>query len=241
MASNRDVLRQIPLPIQLRPGSVFSSYCAGANHEALSVLQNLTGTGPNPVIFLTGISGTGKTHLLQAACGAAREQTQQACYLPLRELHHYGPELLQGTEHMNLVCLDDVGHILHQPDWSRALFNLYREMEEKGGKLLLADAQVPVALTIALPDLASRILAGAILRLQPLDELAQTEALQLHARLRGLILPDDVLNYILRRLPRDMHTLCGFLDDMDIASLSSQRKLTVPFVKQVLLEAGTTA
>ena len=110
-------------------------------------------------------------------------------------------------------------------------------MEERGGKLLLADAQAPVALTIALPDLASRILAGTILRLQPLDDLAQTEALQLHARLRGLILPDDVLNYILRRLPRDMHTLCGFLDDMDIASLSSQRKLTVSFVKQVLLEA----
>lgn len=238
MAGNSDVSRQIPLPIQLRPGSVFSSYCIGANHEALNVLQNLSGTGPNPVIFLSGISGTGKTHLLQAACVAASEQARQACYLPLRELHHYGSELLQGTEHMSLVCLDDVGHILHQPHWSRAVFNLFRDMEEQGGKLLLADAQAPAALMIALPDLASRILAGTILRLQPLDDLAQMEALQLHARLRGLILPEDVLSYILRRLPRDMHTLCGFLDDMDIASLSSQRKLTVPFVKQVLLEAA---
>ncbi|MGD9843203.1 MAG: DnaA regulatory inactivator Hda [Steroidobacteraceae bacterium] len=234
MTSRRDVSQQIPLPIQLRASSVFTSYCMGANHEALSALQNLRSTGPSPVVFLYGVSGTGKTHLLQAACVRASETQQQASYLPLRELHQYGPELLQGAEHTHLVCLDDVSEVLYQPDWSRALFNLHRDLEEQGGKLLLADAQAPAALTIALPDLASRIMAGTILRLQPLDDTAQIEALQLHANQRGLILPSDVVSYLLRRLPRDMHSLCGFLDELDLASLTAQRKLTVPFVKEVL-------
>jgi DnaA family protein len=186
------------------------------------------------VVFLYGASGVGKTHLLQALCVRASEQQQAASYLPLRELHGYGPELLQGTEQMALVCLDDVSAVLQQPLWNRALFNLHRDLEERGGKLLLADEQAPAALPIILPDLASRILAGTVLRLQPLDDAAQIEALQLHALQRGLILPDDVVSYLLRRLPRDMHTLCGFLDELDLASLTAQRKLTVPFVRQVL-------
>lgn len=234
MSSTRNAPQQIPLPIQLRASSVFASYCMGANHEVLSALQSLHNTGPSPVVFLYGASGVGKTHLLQAACVRASEQQQQASYLPLRELQRYGPELLQGAERMDLVCLDDVSEVVQQPLWNRALFNLHLDLEERGGKLLLADEQTPAALPIALPDLASRILAGTVLRVQPLDDAAQIEALQLHAGQRGLILPEDVVSYLLRRLPRDMHTLCGFLDELDLASLTAQRKLTVPFVKQVL-------
>jgi DnaA family protein len=238
MPNSRDVLQQIPLPIQLRASSVFASYCAGTNQEALNTLQNLFLTDPSPVVFLYGASGTGKTHLLQATCVRASETQQQVSYLPLRELHHYGPELLQGAERMDLVCLDDVDEVLHQPGWARALFNLHRDLEEFGGKLLIAAEGTPAALTIALPDLASRLLAGTLLRLQPLDDRAQIEAMQLHASQRGLILPDDVVTYLLRRLSRDMHTLCGFLDELDLASLTAQRRLTVPFVKQVLARQG---
>jgi len=158
----------------------------------------------------------------------------------LRELHRYGPELLQGSERMDLVCLDDVGVVLHMKEWCLALFNLYRQLEERGAKLLLADECSPTTLKIDLPDLASRILAGSLLRLHSLDDAGQTEALHMHANLRGLILPEEVLGYVLRRLPRDMHTLCSFIDQLDLASLASQRKLTIPFVKEVLLQTGYT-
>ncbi len=232
-----DTPQQMPLPMRLRASSVLSSYCADANHEAVALLSNLSRTGPSPVVFLYGPQGVGKTHLLQALCAHAGEQQRSALYLPLRELHRHGPELLQGTEHLQLVCLDDVGVILRDAAWNRALFNLHRDLEERGVKLLLADEQSPTALAIQLPDLASRILAGTLLRLQPLGDAAQIEALQLHAHQRGLTLPDDVVSYLLRRLPRDMHSLCGFLDELDVASLTAQRKLTVPFVKQVLAAA----
>ncbi len=234
--ADRTTPRQLPLPIRLRASSVFASYHAGPNTTVVSTLNDLPATGPSPVLFLYGAAGVGKTHLLQALCARAGEQQQSASYLPLRELHAYGPELLAGAEHLALVCLDDVALMLRELNWNRALFNLHRELEERGGKLILADEQPPAALEFALRDLSSRVMAGTVLRLQALSEADQIAALGLHAAQRGLELPDEVASFLLRRLPRDMSTLCGLLDELDIASLTAQRKLTVPFVRQVLAQ-----
>lgn len=233
-SKHRDAPRQMTLPIRLRASSVFNSYYAGPNAAVVATLSELSNTGPSPVLFLYGASGVGKTHLLQARCARASEQQQLASYLPLRELRDLGPDLLSGTDQMMLVCLDDVSLVASDVEWNRALFNLYRELEERGGKLVLADERSPAAIEFALRDLSSRVLAGTVLRIQSLSESDQVAVLRLHAEQRGLELPDEVAGFLLRRLPRDMHTLCGFLDELDIASLTAQRKLTVPFVKQVL-------
>ena len=238
MSEQPPLPQQIPLPIQLRTSSVFASYYTGENKEVCSVLQNLRSLASTPLVFIQGVSGVGKTHLLQAACVRTSSQGDHAGYFPLQQLQEYGPVILHGTEQMNLVCLDDVGSVLHQKEWCNALFNLYRHFEESGGKLVLADQLSPSTLTVSLPDLASRILGGTVMRLHPLQENSQFEALQLQARSRGLVLSEEVLTYMMRRLPRDMHTLCSFLDRLDLASLASQRKLTVPFVKSMLLQAG---
>lgn len=227
-------MRQLPLAVRLRAGSVFASYLPGANRVALTLLQDLMRSVATPAIFLYGVVGVGKTHLLQALCAQAGEQRRSASYVPLRELQSYGPDVLAGLENNSLLCIDDVGCVAQQPEWNRALFNAYRDLEEQGGKLILADEQPPAALPFALRDLSSRVLAGTVLRLQPLNEDERLAALRLHAVQRGLELPDDTAGYLLKRLPRDMATLCGFLDELDIESLAAQRKLTVPFVKAVL-------
>ena len=72
---------------------------------------------------------------------------------------------------------------------------------------------------------------------QPLDDEEQIEALKLHAIRRGLELPDETATFLLNRLPRDMHTLCTLLDELDEAALIAQRRLTVPFVSAVLKRA----
>lgn len=235
MADTQNTPRQLPLPIRLRASSVFASYHPGPNAAAVTTLSSLSGV-VSPVVFVYGAAGVGKTHLLQALCARAGEQQRAATYLPMRELAGYGPELLLGAEHMALVCLDDAAAVLKQPDWNRALFNLYRELDERGGKLVLADEQPPASIAFTLRDLSSRILAGAVLRVLPLEESDQIAALRLHAEQRGLELPDDVAGFLLRRLPRDMHSLCDFLDALDLASLTAQRRLTVPFVSQIMAQ-----
>jgi len=227
-------MQQLPLAMRLRASSVFASFLPGANQAAVTLLQDLTQIGPSPLVFLYGPHGVGKTHLLQALCARSGEQGRTATYLPGHELLAYGPEILLGLEHRWLLCIDDVGRIINQLEWNRALFNLHRELEERGGKLVVADVQPPASLVFALRDLSSRVLAGTVLRLQHLNENEQLKALRLHATQRGLELPEDAANFLLHRLPRDMTSLCTFLDELDEASLIAQRKLTVPFVREVL-------
>ena len=70
--------------------------------------------------------------------------------------------------------------------------------------------------------------------LKPLKEPDIMAALAYRARGRGLELPVETAQFLLRRFPRDLPTLFSLFDTLDLASLVEQRRLTIPFVKSVL-------
>jgi DnaA family protein len=224
---------QLTLSLQLRDSSVFASFHPGRNQPVIDALLALRAQAPPRVVWLHGVAGVGKTHLLQALCARASSRGERAAFLPLADVPDANSELLAGLGTMQWVCIDDIDRVLDGAAWQRQLFALHQELDEQGGRLVLASAQPPQAMDIALADLASRLRGGLVLRLQPLDDAEQIAALQLRAELRGLDLARDVAQYLLRRLPRDMATLCGFLDRLDRAALTAQRRLTIPFVKEV--------
>jgi DnaA family protein len=69
---------------------------------------------------------------------------------------------------------------------------------------------------------------------EPLDEAGRVQALKLRARHRGLELPDDTARFLLSRSRRDMTSLYRLLDKLDAEALIAQRRLTIPFVRDVL-------
>lgn len=224
----------MPLGIGLRDSSVFASYFAGRNEATVSALATLR-NGCAPVcVFIHGTAGVGKSHLLQSICAAAGVRESTSAYLPLQQLAALGPEVFAGCGELGYVCVDDVDQIAGNHDWERALFGLHQRLEERGGRLIVAAAVTPTLLPIGLKDLASRLAGGLVLTLQSLDDAEQIAALQLRAHLRGFELPDDTAQLLMRRLPRDMNSLCAFLDELDQASLIAQRRLTVPFVREIL-------
>lgn len=224
---------QLPLHIRLRDSSVFASFFAGRNRATVDALLAMRTQVPPTCVWLEGPHASGKTHLLQAACVRCGERGETSAYLPLRELSA-AAEVLAGFGQMDLVAIDDAELAAGKADWERALFALHQELEERGGHLLIAGAQPPAALGFELRDLASRMNGGLVLSLQSLDEQEQSDALQLRAQLRGFELPEETIQLLQRRLPRDMASLCAFLDELDQASLVAQRRLTVPFVRSVL-------
>lgn len=230
---------QLPLGIRLRDASVFASYFAGRNRSAVDALRSLDSIRTSAhqlttCIWLHGARCTGKTHLLQASCARAGSRGETAAYVPLREAAALGDGLLSGYGQFALVCLDDADAIAGGDGWERALFGLHQELDEHGGRLVVSGSAPPAAVGFRLRDLASRLNGGLVLTLQPLDEHEQLAALQLRAQLRGFELPEDTAQFLLRRLPRDMGSLCAFLDQLDEASLIAQRRLTVPFVRAVM-------
>ena len=230
-------MRQLPLGVQLGVSMRFETYHEGANGAVVAALTQLAGVAGHAPLWILGPTGVGKTHLLQAACAFAGQRGLTSAYLPLATPGDLAPGLLAGLEQLDFVALDDVDAIAGEPAWERALFTLYNELPEIGGRLACSAKVPPAGAAFALPDLASRMSASVVHRLQPLAERDQGLALRRRAAHRGLELPDDTLSYLTRRAPRDFGALCRLLDALDTEALAAQRRLTVPFVRQVLERA----
>ena len=110
-------------------------------------------------------------------------------WLPLALVKGEGPAILDGFEGLDLVALDDLDAIAGLDDWEAALFTLFNNLVERGGRLAFAAAGAPAATAIRLPDLASRLAASEVHRLEPLAEADQAEALQRRAGRRGIFRP----------------------------------------------------
>jgi DnaA family protein len=225
---------QLPLGLRLADRAVFDTFWPQGNEQLVEHLQDVARGATVGVTWLAGPPASGKSHLLQATC--ARVPAARRCgFFPLTGLIGLGPGALEGLPRLDLVCLDDVQLAAGNAEWERALFGLYRELEEGGGSLLAAAPEAPGLIRWELPDLASRFAAAAIHTLRPLDETAQREALMLRAKVRGFELPEEVARWLQRRYPRDMGTLYQLLDTLDSAALVAQRRLTLPFIRSVLL------
>jgi DnaA family protein len=227
-------VRQLPLGVQLGVSLRFETYAAGANEEAVEALRRVAAMRSNAPVWIYGPPGAGKSHLLQAACAEAGAAGRASAYLPLAHVRAEGPAIVEGFERQDLVALDDVDAVAGDAGWESALFTLYNGIGEHGGRLAMAGAGPPAAIPIRLPDLASRLAASEVHRLEPLAESEQPAALRRRAERRGLDLPDETLGFLTRRAPRDFATLCRMLDALDTESLAAQRRLTVPFVREWL-------
>lgn len=221
---------QLPLGVRLKDRADFENFHAGRNEALVKAVQRLAAPDASGILWLAGPSGSGKSHLLQATCA----RLPGGAYFPLSELELFGPEVLDGAELLPIACIDDLDQVAGNRDWEAALFRLYVEVDARHGRLLLAAERPPGQLRFALPDLASRCAAAFRGTLQPLNEAEQREALRRRAAVRGLELPEDCALYLQRHFPRDMGSLQGILDRLDQASLSAQRRLTLPFLREVL-------
>jgi len=226
-------MKQLPLRFRLHAYAVFDSFATGGNTEIVAALRD-SGTTP---LWLWGAHGSGKTHLLQATCAAA---AGSGAYFSLDPVLGLPPEALMGFERARVLCVDDVDKIAGVEAWERALFQLFNAAGELATKLVFAADRAPRQIEWRLEDWRSRAGACVVYQLQELDDTGRSEALRLRAAQRGLQLPPETADYLLKRMPRDLPSLCRILDELDEASLVAQRRLTIPFIRDALeRHAGT--
>jgi DnaA family protein len=231
-------VKQLALGVGLRANAVFANFCVGANVEILAALE---GGGHDP-LWLFGSRGSGKTHLLQAACAAT---PGPAVYFPLAQSGGSGatalpPEALRGLADCRVVCIDDVDAVASDRRWEEALFRLFNEAQESHARLIFAAGGPPRQIEWRLDDWRSRAAACVVYQVKELDEAGRAQALRLRAEQRGITLPPETLDYLMKRMPRDLHSLFDILDELDEASLAAQRRLTIPFIRDALeRHAGT--
>ncbi len=227
-------MSQLPLPVALPDQARLESFYPGPNLAVLDYLQRFIRHPEDPIAWLWGPGGSGKSHLCQALCRAGIDRGEPCAYFALGAQPLPPAQVVSGWGNAALLCFDDIDRIAGNEAWEAALFTLFNQSREVGGRWLVTSSLPPAAVAIALRDLRSRLGWGPVFELSAMEDADRLRALRLRASFRGLELPEETGRYLLTRFARDSHSLFRLLDQLDRASLSAQRRLTIPFVKSVV-------
>jgi DnaA family protein len=231
---------QLALSVQLPDDEIFDSYHSELNSSVVSQLSLFiekaaqSQSNQPSCLYLFGLTGVGKSHLLHACSAYASQLGITSVCLSCAELLQLSVEVLDGLEQIDVICIDDIQLFAGDRQWQQAIFDLYNRVLEQNNSLLISGDQSVGQLGLTLPDLNSRLSWGLTEQLKPLSDIEKVTAIQFRASKRGLMLSDDAANFLLNRLSREMENLIASLDILDKASIREQRKITIPFIKDVL-------
>lgn len=198
-------MKQLLLDIAPAPKPTLANFVIGRNGEAIHALtQAMDPAATFSCIYLWGDRGSGKTHIINA------------CTV---------------SNNASLYCVDDV-HLLDSSA-QIALFDRYNQLRASGGALIATGVAAPTQMGLR-EDLATRLAWGLVYQLHPLTDAEKMLALKQHASERGMHLPDEVVEYCLRYLRRDLPTLMSILDALDKWSLTYKRPVTLPMLRQLV-------
>ena len=224
---------QLPLGLRFPPDQRFDTYVP-ARPGDLDLLAAVAVGTRTDWLLLSGPPGSGKTHLLLAACAEAGARGRDARYLPLRGAAGRVAALLDGVERAPLLAVDDLDAVLGTRGDEVALFEFHNRARAEGCVVVYAAAANAAALPVQLPDLRSRLGQCTQLTLALPGEAMRRELLRRRAARRGLVLDEDVLEFLFRRVGRDLGTLTALLDRIDRESLAARRRVTIPFLRTLL-------
>ncbi|MBM4181509.1 MAG: DnaA regulatory inactivator Hda [Betaproteobacteria bacterium] len=209
-------MRQLILDIRPDAPADFDNYLPGPNVEACATVRaHATGLDGEPLLYLWGETGTGKSHLL-----AAWARSVGAVLAPPM------PE-----PPVSWLAVDDAHRL--DGDAQIRLFSLINAAREGSGRILVCGPTPPGQLGLR-PDLATRLAQGLVFRLSPLSEADKIAALRVRAEAHGLRLTDEVTHHLLTHCRRDLPHLLGMVDALDAYSLSRKRPVSLPLLKELL-------
>lgn len=234
MARNQPWVPQLPLALHFPPEQRLATYL-GAGVGMIERLQALAEDGLSEVLYVQGGKGSGKTHLLLGTCAAAETVGRRPQYMSLARVCGHARAAFEGLEHAaDLVALDDLDAIAGEHDDEVALFDLHNRLHDAGVGLLYAAASTPSMLQVGLPDLRSRLAQCTLVPLRGLDDDGRAAVLRQRAESRGLAFDDAALDWLLTRCSSEQSDLSVLFEQIDRASLAAQRRITVPFLRQLL-------
>ena len=237
-APAESAVRQLPLHLSPPAGRRFDNFeTVPENSELVVAVRRVAAEEARERVLIVGDVGTGKSHLLQAANQLASTGGNAVAFIPMRHWRSLHVDAIRGLGRSGLLCIDDVDAVAGDCAWEEALLALFEEAVSWRARMLLSARASPSSTPFALADVRSRLSAATLYRLRELDDEGRARALRRHARERGIEIPDDVVSYVLKRHRRDMPSLVALLDRFDRHSMARQRRLTVPFVRE-LIEAG---
>lgn len=218
-------MKQLVLDLGAEPVHSLDTFQVGENAEMAHLMHQFAQRASREhFAYLWADTGTGKTHLLQALAASPGSRYIAA---------HAPEDQFVFTPETSLYLLDDCDRLSPQRQIDAfALFNQIREH----GAYMVCTGPVPPALLQVREDLRTRMGWGLVYQIHGLSDDEKIAALTQAAEARGLTLSASVLPYLLSHFKRDMRSLATMLDALDQYSLETQRPVTLPLLRDLLLQ-----
>ena len=220
-------MNQLGLPISLDSKMLLDNFIA--NSELLNLIHQLFQDKKASEIYVYGLTGQGKTHVLQGVVLKALASDKNAIYIDC--IDSFPEHLLDFIDQLSFISLDNVDLISKENQ--EIFFDLYNRARQAGVVILVSGSSLPVDLTV-MKDLKTRLSLAAVYKLEALNDELTMEVLNKQMNDRNLTIDSKIYEYLFKNYSRDLNTLVSAMNQLDKASLQSKKAISIPFVKTVL-------
>lgn len=226
---------QLTLPIDIDEQRSFDDFIDLPNRQLIEHLKfKLLQRKSKPdsqyyAVIVWGESSSGKTHLMIALTNLFKQQGGAVQWL------RPGLDRRSDRDQARLIyVLDDIEQFVQTSVDRQALLTVIEEIKQQNGLLLITAKHAISGLNIGLADLSSRLQALDSFELLALDEAEKRLVLKQRAHQRGIVLSNEVINWLFTHTPRDLGKLFQILDQVDAVSLAQHRKVTIALIKSII-------
>jgi chromosomal replication initiator protein len=238
--------------IRLVPDYTFEQFVVGPSnrlaHAACAAACDQLGTLYNP-LFLHGATGLGKTHLLQATCAAIlhKNPSLQAIYVTCETFVN---DLVQAiatgqiqafrecARQADLFVIDDIQFLAKRESSQEELFHTFNVLHQSGRQIVLSADSPPGEIPTLEDRLISRFNWGLVVQIDPPSRETRQAILHKKARLRGVEIPDEVIDVVAEQVEANIRVLEGALTKLITVTQIGGKPLTVETAREVLLNYG---
>jgi len=220
-------MNQLGLPILLDSKMLLDNFIA--NSELLNLIHQLFQDKKASEIYVYGLTGQGKTHVLQGVALKALASDKNAIYIDC--IDSFPEHLLDFIDQLSFISLDNVDLISKENQ--EIFFDLYNRARQAGVVILVSGSNLPADLTV-MKDLKTRLSLAAVYKLEALNDELTMDVLNKKMNDRNLTIDSKIYEYLFKNYSRDLNTLVSAMNQLDKASLQSKKAISIPFVKTVL-------
>jgi len=237
----------------LSPDYSFSNYIVGPDnrlaHAAAIAVAKKPGAAYNP-LFVHSAVGLGKTHLLQAICQQAlRDDSSRRIYFTscddfmTRFMEAVQNGQMSSFRHLfrsvDILLIDDIHDLADRERAQEEFFHTFNSLYQAGKQIILSSDASPHEIPHLEERLTSRFTSGLVVRIDRPCFETRIEILRSKARLRGIVVPDDVLSYIAAKIDSNIRELEGAMTRLQSLCVVLEADITMELAKQAIGEPAS--
>lgn len=228
---------QIALPLAFDRQYSFDNFFSEQGDFVTESLCSLIAGDGESMIGLWGGVDSGKTHLINASAHFARQQSIGFQLYDGAELVQGDPVIFEDLVSCQLLAVDNLDALCGHRGWEQRFYQIINLCNRGELKLIFTTSDNPLQLNCELADFKSRLAWALLFQLPKIQEAGLGDIIQFRASLLGIDLSNEVIAYLLTHYSRDLSEQIRILRILDAASLTAQKKISVPMIKETLADS----